>query len=53
MGSYVKCLISPGKAEKQKLTFLPQEKWDSLTRRWKDNRAFVEQIQLVLIDEVR
>ncbi|XP_041978892.1 probable ATP-dependent DNA helicase HFM1 [Aricia agestis] len=28
------------------------EKWDMLTRRWKDHRALVEMIKLFLIDEV-
>ncbi|CAH2048513.1 unnamed protein product, partial [Iphiclides podalirius] len=28
------------------------EKWDMLTRRWRDNRAMVELIKLFLIDEV-
>jgi ATP-dependent DNA helicase HFM1/MER3 len=28
------------------------EKWDSLTRKWKELRASISQIELVLIDEV-
>lgn len=28
------------------------EKWDSLTRKWRDNRKFVQTIKLFLIDEV-
>eukprot|EP00118_Oscarella_pearsei_P009730 m.56772 g.56772 ORF g.56772 m.56772 type:complete len:531 (+) comp34651_c0_seq4:65-1657(+) len=28
------------------------EKWDSMTRRWKDNQALVQKIRLFLIDEV-
>lgn len=28
------------------------EKWDMLTRRWKDHRSLVEVIKLFLIDEV-
>lgn len=28
------------------------EKWDSLTRRWKDHSVIVQQIKLFLIDEV-
>lgn len=29
------------------------EKWDSITRRWKNNTDIVKVIKLVLIDEVR
>ncbi|KAK3731251.1 hypothetical protein RRG08_025794 [Elysia crispata] len=28
------------------------EKWDSVSRRWKDNKNFFQQIQLFLIDEI-
>lgn len=28
------------------------EKWDSMTRRWKDNQQLVESVKLFLIDEV-
>ncbi|KAI6658705.1 ATP-dependent DNA helicase HFM1-like [Oopsacas minuta] len=28
------------------------EKWDSMTRKWKDNRSLVEQIRLFLVDEI-
>lgn len=28
------------------------EKWDSVTRRWKDHSSFVENVSLLLIDEV-
>ncbi|XP_059489970.1 probable ATP-dependent DNA helicase HFM1 isoform X2 [Neocloeon triangulifer] len=28
------------------------EKWDSMTRRWKDNKALVQHVKLILIDEV-
>ncbi|XP_065830814.1 probable ATP-dependent DNA helicase HFM1 isoform X2 [Oscarella lobularis] len=28
------------------------EKWDSMTRRWKDNRALVHMIRLFLVDEI-
>lgn len=28
------------------------EKWDSITRRWKDNQQLVQSIKLFLIDEV-
>lgn len=30
-----------------------QEKWDSMTRKWRDNRSLVESVKLFLIDEVR
>jgi ATP-dependent DNA helicase HFM1/MER3 len=29
------------------------EKWDSMTRHWRDNRGLVRHIKLILIDEVR
>ena len=29
-----------------------QEKWDSMTRKWKDNRSLVQAVRLFLIDEV-
>ena len=29
-----------------------QEKWDSMTRRWRDNKALVQMVRLFLIDEV-
>ena len=29
-----------------------QEKWDSITRRWRDNTSLVQKVQLFLIDEV-
>lgn len=29
----------------------PQEKWDSMTRKWKDN-CLLQQVRLFLIDEV-
>lgn len=35
----------------EKLLIL-QEKWDSVTRRWKDNKSFIKQIRLFMIDEV-
>lgn len=28
------------------------EKWDSLTRKWKDNKRFVDGISLFLVDEI-
>lgn len=28
------------------------EKWDSVTRKWKDNKHIVESVRLFLIDEV-
>lgn len=28
------------------------EKWDAITRRWKDNRELVEAVRLFMIDEV-
>jgi ATP-dependent DNA helicase HFM1/MER3 len=28
------------------------EKWDSLTRKWKDNKGIVQMVKLFLIDEV-
>jgi ATP-dependent DNA helicase HFM1/MER3 len=28
------------------------EKWDSLTRKWKDNKEIVQMVKLFLIDEV-
>ena len=28
------------------------EKWDSMTRKWRDNRSLVDQIRLFLVDEV-
>lgn len=28
------------------------EKWDAMTRKWKDNRSLVEQIRLFLVDEI-
>jgi len=34
------------------LIFICQEKWDSISRRWKDNKAIIKQIQLFMIDEV-
>ena len=30
-----------------------QEKWDSMTRKWRDNRSLVQSVKLFLIDEVR
>nr|CAD7425700.1 unnamed protein product [Timema monikensis] len=35
-----------------KLILTTPEKWDSLTRRWKDNRGLVQVVKLFLIDEV-
>lgn len=29
-----------------------QEKWDSMTRKWKDNKSLVQSVRLFLIDEV-
>ena len=29
-----------------------QEKWDSMTRRWRDNKALIQLVRLFLIDEV-
>lgn len=29
-----------------------QEKWDSMTRKWRDNKSFIKQIRLFMIDEV-
>ena len=29
-----------------------QEKWDSMTRKWRDYKSLVQQVQLFLIDEV-
>ncbi|XP_055863197.1 probable ATP-dependent DNA helicase HFM1 [Biomphalaria glabrata] len=34
------------------LIFTTPEKWDSMSRRWKDNRQLFRQIKLFLIDEV-
>jgi len=28
------------------------EKWDSMTRKWKDNKGLVQHVKLILIDEV-
>nr|CAD7439400.1 unnamed protein product [Timema bartmani] len=35
-----------------RLILTTPEKWDSLTRRWKDNRGLVQVVKLFLIDEV-
>ena len=34
------------------LFLILQEKWDSVTRRWKDNRRLFQNVCLVCIDEV-
>lgn len=31
---------------------LPQEKWDSVTRKWRDYKSLVQLVQLFLVDEV-
>jgi hypothetical protein len=33
-------------------TYVIQEKWDSMSRRWKDNRQLFQGIRLLCIDEV-
>ena len=30
----------------------PQEKWDSMTRKWRDHKSLVQLVRLFLIDEV-
>ena len=32
--------------------FLLQEKWDSMTRKWRDHKSLVQLVRLFLIDEV-
>ena len=32
--------------------FFFQEKWDSMTRKWRDNHSLIRQVSLFLIDEV-
>lgn len=34
------------------ISSISQEKWDSMTRKWKDNRSLVQAVKLFLIDEV-
>ena len=35
------------------IVFTTPEKWDSLTRRWKDKQALIGSVSLLIIDEVR
>lgn len=35
-----------------RLLYCVQEKWDSMTRRWRDNKSLVQLVRLFLIDEV-
>ncbi|XP_065335350.1 probable ATP-dependent DNA helicase HFM1 isoform X2 [Cloeon dipterum] len=37
---------------KHQIILTTPEKWDSMTRRWKDNRGLVQHVRLILIDEV-
>ena len=32
--------------------FLLKEKWDSMTRKWRDNKCLVQMVKLFLIDEI-
>lgn len=34
------------------LVFTTPEKWDALTRKWRDNKGLVQVVKLFLIDEV-
>lgn len=34
------------------LNYFLQEKWDSMTRRWRESTSFVQSVALFLIDEV-
>ncbi|GFS09808.1 activating signal cointegrator 1 complex subunit 3 [Elysia marginata] len=56
----VNCLELTGDSELEDVTELfnanlictTPEKWDSMSRRWKDNKILFQQIQLFLIDEI-
>lgn len=34
------------------VVYIPQEKWDSMTRKWRDHKSLVQLVRLFLIDEV-
>lgn len=39
--------------ENYKIIITTPEKWDSITRKWKDNKEIVKVVKLFMIDEVR
>jgi len=56
----LRCIEYTGDTDENELTSLltyhliltTPEKWDSLTRKWKDNKGIVQMVKLFLIDEV-
>ena len=46
------CTPGQSSTESIRFFFLQQEKWDSMTRKWRDNRSLVQSVKLFLIDEV-
>jgi Superfamily II helicase len=56
----LRCIEYTGDTDENELTSLltyhliltTPEKWDSLTRKWKDNKEIVQMVKLFLIDEV-
>lgn len=56
----VVCILVTGDSEDVQLSYLQHsnliittpEKWDSITRRWKDNEPLVRAVKLFMIDEI-
>ncbi|XP_071110692.1 probable ATP-dependent DNA helicase HFM1 [Haliotis cracherodii] len=46
------CMELTGDTEMDELAGLHTEKWDSMSRKWKDNRSLFQMISLFLIDEI-